>query len=650
MGEYGVYPYPAGVMLRFVLNTTLILTVALYFPCAAQNNLVPNPSFESYNQCPIGISGLEYSPGYVTFPTVQAWVNPLQIASADYFNTCAAQSTQVSIPGNAFGYQQPRTGNGYVGIIAWEGRRQGGTMNNTFSEYIQCKLKQPLIAGNSYCVTFYVSSGVSNATYNFVGIDAVGVNFSGQKNTYPTGSTISLPYSMTNQPGNFLTDTTNWKMVSAIYKAQGGEEWMTIGWFDNGSVPAYQPIKPAVPNPAIHYRNYLYLEDVSVVEMTNVDTFYTTTDTTICKRGGFNHILESKGQLADYKWSNGVTTPQTSVTDTGTYYCVARAGCITYIDTFKIKYEPAPELDLGKELINCNNQAVTIRSNYPNSNYLWNTGATTDSIIADTSGTYFLTISDHCGTQTDSVHVYIQPPTPKPAATDTMICQFETGTTINAPGENIHWYTHPEGLIGLEQQPPIVASEPGTYNLFITQTIGKCESKKSPVTINVTYTPHEELGDKIVMCDNDLKKIGVSMPDVSYKWNTGSNACCIVPHKDGLYKLAMENQCGTFVDSLWVIYSSCEECIVFPNAFVPVRNHENRVFRPILKCPVSEYHIRIYNRWGNMVFESNDVQDGWYGRFNYDYAPIGTYVYLVEYKAKGKQKTQYIKGNVTLLR
>lgn len=636
-------------MHRLLFHTTLIASLVLCFHCTGQN-LVPNPSFETYNKCPIGISGLEYSPGYVTFPSVQSWVNPLQVASADYFNRCAPQSSGVSVPGNTFGHQTARTGNAYVGIIAWEGRTLNGSIINTYGEYVQCKLSQPMIAGKSYCVTYYVNNGISTASYNFVGIDAMGVNFSNNKGTYPTGSTISMQYSIANTPGNFLTDTATWKRVSGIYTAHGGEEWMTMGWFDNGGVPAFQPINPAIPNPNFQYRCYLFIDDVSVMEMTSVDTFYTSTDTTICKPGAFQLVLESSVQLAEYKWNNGVTTPKTSITDTGTYYCVASTGCITYIDTYKVKYEPAPTLDIGDELVNCNNQPVTIYANYPNSNYIWSTGATTDSIIVDQPGVYYLTISNLCGTQEDSISVYIQPPTPTPPPTDTMICQFETRATINITGENITWYTHAQGHIGSLQQPPIIAKVPGTYSLFVTQTIGKCESEKVPVTINVKYTPHEELGDKVVMCENDLKIIGEPHEAVTFKWNTGATACCVTPYKDGLYKRATENECGSFIDSLWVLHTPCVECIVFPNAFTPVKGSANNIFRPIIKCPVAEFSMKIYNRWGNLVYQSTNVHDGWNGRYNYDFAPLGTYVYTVEYRAKDKKQTQYIKGNVTLLR
>lgn len=637
-------------MTRWALHIALLLALVQSIHCAGQN-LVPNPSFELYNRCPFGISGIEYSPGYVTFPTVQDWVNPTQVGSADYFNACAAASTTVSVPQNGFGYQPAKTGNGYVGLIAWDAEDQGGTIINKYAEYVQCKLTQPMVAGTNYCVTFYVSNGITNGSYNYVGIDAIGANFSNVKGTYPTGATVSLSYSMVNQPGNFLTDTTGWKMVSAVYTAAGGEEWMTIGWFNHGPTPAFIPVKPSAPQPQLPYRCYLFMDDVSVVPMTNVDTFYTSNDSTICTRTGLDVSLHSNAQLADYKWNNGVTTQTLNARDTGTYYCVARTGCITYIDTFRIRYAPAPELDLGKELVDCNSQPITILSNYPDDvSYIWNTGDTSDNITVSQGGTYYLTISNHCGTQTDSVHVYIQPPTPAPPSADTMICQFSTDAAIQVQGTGIKWYTHQQSRFGTEQQPPVIAYEPGTYNLFITQTVGKCESEMSPVNVEVTYTPHEELGDEITMCDNDLKKIGVYVEGVDYKWNTGSTACCILPERDGLYKLAATNQCGTFIDSLWVIHNSCEECIVFPNAFTPVTGSENRIFRPLLKCPVEEFNIRIYNRWGNLVYQSNDVRDGWRGRYNYEYAPMGTYVYMVEYRARDKKQTQYIQGNVTLLR
>ncbi|MCB0695742.1 MAG: gliding motility-associated C-terminal domain-containing protein [Chitinophagaceae bacterium] len=636
-------------MKQITVHTALLLALVMHINCAGQN-LVPNPSFETYKTCPNNISGLEYSPGYVSFPTVQGWVNPMSSGSADYFNTCATQSSYVSIPGNAFGYQLPRTGNAYIGMIAWEGSNQGGNMVNVFAEYVQCKLNQPMVAGTSYCVTFYVNNGVSPATYNYVGIDKIGVNFSATKATQSTGFTMALANSVISQPGKFLSDTSGWIRINAIYKATGGEEWMTMGWFNNGSAPNFLPVQPQVPNPRDNYRCYLFIDDVSVEKMSTVDTLFTSQDSIACTPDTvFTMTLNSNAQLGDYQWSNGATVEKINISDTGTFWCVASAGCVTYIDTYKVKYVPAPRLDLGKELVNCENQPVTINANYPNSTYQWSTGATTPSITVNSPGVYSLSINNKCGTQTDSVQVYIQPPTPAPAATDTMICQFVDDPVINVSGTDITWYTHAGGVYGSKIQPPVVTLEPGTYALFISQTYGKCESIKVPVNVTIDYTPHEELGDKAVMCENNIELIGKNVAGVDYKWNTGASVCCIYPDREGLYKRAITNVCGSFVDSIWVYHTSCNDCIVFPNAFTP--GHEiNNIFRPLLKCPVDEFNIQIFNRWGNKVYESNDVTRGWNGRYNYDWGEVGTYVFMVQYRAKGKLQQQVIKGNVTLLR
>lgn len=632
---------------RIVYISTLCSVLLLSSYCMAQNpNLVPNPSFEKYNQCPASLAGVVSSPGYNNFPTVQAWVSPLHTASPDYYNTCASPFSYVSIPANAFGNQQPRNGNGYVGLIAWEGEMQGGNMQNLWGEYLQCRLTQPLQSGTKYCVTFFVNSAIANATYNFVGIDKIGVNFSSSKQEQPTGSTMNLSYDVVSS--SFNSDTTNWKKITGIYTATGGEEWMVLGWFDNG-VPAFQPIVPVIPNTGDNYRSYIYLDDVSVIKVDNKDTFYSVKEKTYCNPDSLPISFSSTEELGAYQWSNGATGRSITVKDTGVFWCVADASCRVFIDSFKVKYTPAPRLDLGKELVNCNNQPVEIKADYVNASYRWNTGERSEKITVNKSGVYVLTIEDECGEQTDSVHVYIQPPTPAPPAVDTTICQFVRTPVINVTGNEINWYTHENAYFGINIQPPVVTREPGTYTLYITETIGKCESEKTPVIVDVYYTPHEVLGDEVTMCENQLQVIGEDIPEVTYKWNTGAMTCCILPEKDGMYRVAMTNQCGTYVDTLWVNHSSCEDCIVFPNAFTPV-SPTNRTFQPIIKCPVDEYSIRIYNRWGNMVFQSDDATHGWDGRYEYNWADLGTYIYTVKYRAKDKKRYQVIQGNVILLR
>ena len=107
-------------------------------PCA--NNLVPNPSFEQFTACPPGVA-----PPFMA----AIWSLPSVGGSSDYYNSCAPAASYVSTPGNGFGTQVPRTGSGYAGFIL--------RPTNLYREYLEVQLTTPLVAGNTYQVSFYVS-------------------------------------------------------------------------------------------------------------------------------------------------------------------------------------------------------------------------------------------------------------------------------------------------------------------------------------------------------------------------------------------------------------------------------------------------------------------------------------------------------------
>jgi hypothetical protein len=119
--------------------------------CFAQN-LVPNPSFEDYDECP-------YNQGHLHAPYVQHWADPTG-TSSDYFNACATPNYWIVVPASVFGYQFPRTGDAYAGIILW-----GDSFGLDFPvmsfphprEYVEVKLTEVLQADTLYCLEFFVS-------------------------------------------------------------------------------------------------------------------------------------------------------------------------------------------------------------------------------------------------------------------------------------------------------------------------------------------------------------------------------------------------------------------------------------------------------------------------------------------------------------
>ncbi|MEM9024715.1 MAG: PKD domain-containing protein, partial [Bacteroidota bacterium] len=99
--------------------------------------------------------------------------------------------------------------------------------------------------------------------------------------------------------------------------------------------------------------------------------------------------------------------------------------------------------------------------------------------------------------------------------------------------------------------------------------------------------------------------------------------------------------------------------LVVPNAFTPSRFGpsgglydpnalNNDVFYPLTEF-VLEYHLSIYNRWGELVFESFDLSRGWDGYVEGELSPLGVYVWKIEAVYPGGQRIEKV-GDVTLLR
>lgn len=92
--------------------------------------------------------------------------------------------------------------------------------------------------------------------------------------------------------------------------------------------------------------------------------------------------------------------------------------------------------------------------------------------------------------------------------------------------------------------------------------------------------------------------------------------------------------------------------IHIPNAFTPNGDGLNDTFGGLGEG-LTEYNLQIFNRWGNLIFESNDMKNQWDGNYNNKLAPIGVYVYKINAKgpsANGRSKNLINEaGSVTLV-
>jgi gliding motility-associated-like protein len=89
-----------------------------------------------------------------------------------------------------------------------------------------------------------------------------------------------------------------------------------------------------------------------------------------------------------------------------------------------------------------------------------------------------------------------------------------------------------------------------------------------------------------------------------------------------------------------------------PNTFTPDFDQFNQTFRPIFTegLDIFNYNLLIFNRWGEILFESNDVQVGWDGTYGGEICQDGTYIWQITFKELGRDKRNLIRGHVNLLR
>lgn len=235
------YLYPMRLILTYLLFSVVVLN------SRAQVNLIPNPSFELMDTCPVGVMGY----------TLLNWFSPTD-GTPDQFTVCASGLGARSVPQSDWGFQYPKEGNAYGAIYLCD------PIMDSIREYIAIKLTQPLKRDMRYCLTFY-ASGADNSPST---ISTLGAYFSADSIfQYGIGILPFLPQ-IENDTANYL-DTISWKAVSGNFYANGGEKYIYVGNF-----------KTNANTNVIHQDNsggaYVLIDNFSLIEcdsLTGIDEF-----------------------------------------------------------------------------------------------------------------------------------------------------------------------------------------------------------------------------------------------------------------------------------------------------------------------------------------------------------------------------------------
>ncbi len=171
-----------------------------------------------------------------------------------------------------------------------------------------------------------------------------------------------------------------------------------------------------------------------------------------------------------------------------------------------------------------------------------------------------------------------------------------------------------------------------------------CDSIRT-INLSILQKPKPDLGIDTVLCKDDTLHLSPGQFD-TYLWQDGSVQDYYTAKQGGLYSVQVSNTCGSAYDEIFVRGDECK--VYFPTGFTPNNDGLNDVFRVLNGYKVSDMHLRVYNRWGQLVFESRDPAVGWNGSFKGRIQDAGIYVWLCSFKRSGVP--MFRKGTVALIR
>ncbi len=196
----------------------------------------------------------------------------------------------------------------------------------------------------------------------------------------------------------------------------------------------------------------------------------------------------------------------------------------------------------------------------------------------------------------------------------------------------------------------IQTSMQGTYSLTVTDSLNCVESKSMEITVNQGAEIAFSEYDTLWVEPGFILEAGYGAE--TYIWNTGETSETIVIDSMGNYSVELTSFEGCkSTDTIQILWSGTP--FYLPNAFTPNGDGLNDSFRAIPRYDyVNKYHLSIYNRWGQRIYETTDINKGWDGTYKGSPCMLGAYVYRLVYEEFGQQpiESKVVEGTVMLVR
>ena len=167
----------------------------------------------------------------------------------------------------------------------------------------------------------------------------------------------------------------------------------------------------------------------------------------------------------------------------------------------------------------------------------------------------------------------------------------------------------------------------GIQPLFLIQDEGTPFQTSDCKQVVVLPSPDLFLGNDTSLCDGNILVLESDFSETI--WQGNEVAISLEVLEGGIYTAETSDENCTTYDSIKIDFLDCEKCFDIPNAFTPDGDQLNDTFLPQVKCFdfSINYQLQIYNRWGDMVFKTENINKGWDGKKNGKAQPV-SYTHL----------------------
>lgn len=406
-------------------------------------------------------------------------------------------------------------------------------------------------------------------------------------------------------------------------------------------------------------------------------------------------IYEYNGQSQPYIASQNLPL-QIPYQGFGTYEIVSVADqyCTNTIsEVVDINSYPIVNVDLINDYSVCEQHQLTIdpfTSQPINNTYQWNMISGTDlgfgtngvgnigaftGVSPQTSTIEVIATSSNangnCVSQPITFDVTVNPlPVISFTALDTAGCEPLTVTLTNTSTESFNCLWNFSNGTSIQSCNTSSTFDAGNYDvqLIVTSSAGCSDSIFRLDYIHVTPLPIASFGFSPQVTDINHTEIEFSNSSInadSYIWDFGDESPFsnevdpIYTYNDVpneyIISLIASNNNDLCIDTAYATLIVNDVLIYYvPNVFTPDNDEYNQTFKPIFTSGFNpqEYHLIIFNRWGEIIFESYDANFGWDGTYPKDgkLCQDGVYVWKIDFKDEKYDKRYHINGHVTLLK